>query len=168
MTHWPGHSTWRLAPCEWCPCPRVADLRTTAAAHEAQPVLDILRHPTKNQPRCCSSPHVSMPQCVLHRHPPQRGPWCGRPQRSPAQGKCGSRSRIYRHSRLPPCLPLPAAGTGWESLCADTRSVRACLVPSQCLRLSTQDRVDAAAFVPPPSFPPAALLYAEVQGLNDR
>lgn len=38
----------------------------------------------------------------------------------------------------------------------------------QCLRVSTQDRVDAAAFVPPPSFPAAALLYAEVQGLNER
>lgn len=28
--------------------------------------------------------------------------------------------------------------------------------------------MDAAAFVPSPSFPAAALLYAEVQGLNDR
>jgi len=38
----------------------------------------------------------------------------------------------------------------------------------QCLRVSTQDRVEAGAFVPPPSFPGAALLYAEVQGLNER
>lgn len=41
-------------------------------------------------------------------------------------------------------------------------------VQRRCLRVSTQDRVEAGAFVPPPSFPGAALLYAEVQGLNER
>lgn len=40
--------------------------------------------------------------------------------------------------------------------------------PVQCLRVSVQDKVSAAAFVPSPGFPAAALLYAEVQGLNDR
>jgi hypothetical protein len=34
--------------------------------------------------------------------------------------------------------------------------------------VSVQDRVAAGVFVPPPGFPAAALLYAEVQGLNDR
>jgi hypothetical protein len=31
-----------------------------------------------------------------------------------------------------------------------------------------QDKVNAGVFVPPPCFPGAHLLYAEVQGLNDR
>jgi hypothetical protein len=31
-----------------------------------------------------------------------------------------------------------------------------------------QDKVNAGVFVPPPGFPGAHLLYAEVQGLNDR
>eukprot|EP00878_Enallax_costatus_P019245 GHUV01020299.1.p1 GENE.GHUV01020299.1~~GHUV01020299.1.p1 ORF type:complete len:671 (+),score=177.44 GHUV01020299.1:714-2726(+) len=39
---------------------------------------------------------------------------------------------------------------------------------SQCLRVSVQDKVSVAAFVPSPGFPGASLLYAEVLGLNDR
>ncbi|WIA31160.1 hypothetical protein OEZ86_001171 [Tetradesmus obliquus] len=41
-------------------------------------------------------------------------------------------------------------------------------VQRRCLRVSVQDKVSAGVFVPPPGFPGAHLLYAEVQGLNDR
>eukprot|EP00882_Tetradesmus_deserticola_P015861 GHRQ01016914.1.p2 GENE.GHRQ01016914.1~~GHRQ01016914.1.p2 ORF type:complete len:148 (+),score=42.56 GHRQ01016914.1:756-1199(+) len=41
-------------------------------------------------------------------------------------------------------------------------------VQRRCLRVSVQDKVGAAVFVPPPGFPGVHLLYAEVQGLNDR
>ncbi|KAF6256958.1 N-ethylmaleimide sensitive fusion protein [Scenedesmus sp. NREL 46B-D3] len=41
-------------------------------------------------------------------------------------------------------------------------------VQRRCLRVSVQDKVHAGVFVPPPGFPGAHLLYAEVQGLNDR
>jgi hypothetical protein len=121
---------------------------------------------------CCTVVCLLL-QCVHHSNTSISGSWLCGAQRSAAQSKTLQRQPALSKHGLGAraCMAGCTACAAVELLLTATvtaAETHLFVLVLQCLRVSTQDRVDAAAFVPPPSFPAAALLYAEVQGLNER
>lgn len=123
----------------------------------------------------CCTVFCLLLQCVHHSNTSISGSWLCGAQRSAAQSKtllqqqpALSKHGLGARACMAGCTACAAVQLLLSATvtAAETYSMFALVL--QCLRVSTQDRVDAAAFVPPPSFPAAALLYAEVQGLNER
>lgn len=71
--------------------------------------------------------------------------------------------RLRKHVDYPPTPSIPPP----HPLTHETAPALRC-PRLQCVRVSVQDKASLVPFVPPAGFPSAALLYAEVQGLNDR